>query len=65
LVTDSVAIRDIVARYNLYGDSGTGRCRDQLTRTDGRSLFTRWECRVDGMTPGGWADRRMQGHEAP
>jgi ketosteroid isomerase-like protein len=139
-VTDSEAIRDVVARYNLYGDSGrfdellelfaddatlvtdrasydglaqirslfetavgpaperirhftathvidvdgdraTSRCyfqvltdkgldhwgryRDQLTRADGRWLFTRREVRVDGMTPGGWADERMHGHDAP
>ena len=143
-MTDSEAIRDVVARYNLYGDSGrfdellalftddttlvtdrasydgvaqirrmfetvagptpervrhftathvidvdgdeaTSRCyfqvltaagldhwgryRDQLTRVDGRWLFTRREVRVDGMTPGGWADQRMpehrRSHEAP
>lgn len=144
-MTDSEAIRDVVARYNLYGDSGRfdqllalfsedatvvtdratyagrdairglfetaagpapeevrhftathvievdgdlassrcyfqvltssgldhwGRYRDQLTRIDGRWLFTRREVRVDGMTPGGWADQRTpgddsSGHEAP
>jgi ketosteroid isomerase-like protein len=143
-VTDFEAIRDVVARYNLYGDGGrfdellelftddailvsdrasydgrpeirrlfetaagptpeqvrhftathvidvdgdhaTSRCyfqvltaagldhwgryRDELTRADGRWLFTRREVRVDGMTPGGWAEARMpeyrQGHDAP
>jgi uncharacterized protein (TIGR02246 family) len=143
-VTDSEAIRDVVARYNLYGDSGrfdellglftddatmvtdqasyeglaqirrlfetavgpapqqirhftsthvidvdgdraTSRCyfqvltsagldhwgryRDELARADGRWLFIRREVRVDGVTPGGWADDRLpqdrHGHEAP
>ena len=139
-MSESEAIRDVLARYNLYGDSGridellelfaedavlvtdeatydgraeirglfesvagptpdrirhftathvidvegdraTARCyfqvltssgldhwgryRDQLTRTDGRWQFTRREVRVDGMTPGGWADTRRNGHDAP
>ena len=139
-MTDSEAIRDVLARYNLYGDSGrldellelfderavlvtdqatydgqaqirglfesvvgpapqlirhftathvvdvdgdraTSRCyfqvltssgldhwgryRDELARVDGRWLFTRREVRVDGMTTGGWADVRRNGHEAP
>ena len=139
-MTDSEAIRDVIARYNLHGDSGRldellglftedailvtdqatyngrlqirglfetvtgpaperirhftathvidvdgdrarvqcyfqvltssgldhwGRYRDELTRADGRWLFTRREVRVDGMTPGGWADRRRSGHDAP
>ena len=42
-----------------------GRYRDELTRVDGQWLFTRREVRVDGMTPGGWADVRRKGHEAP
>lgn len=46
-----------------------GRYRDELARADGRWVFTRREVRVDGMTPGGWADRRRphhaRGHEAP
>jgi ketosteroid isomerase-like protein len=139
-VTDEEAIRDVVARYNLYGDSGrfdellslfsddatlvtdeasydglaqirglfetaagplperirhftgtfvvevdgdrgTSRCyfqvltaagldhwgryRDELVRVDGRWLFSRREVRVDGLTPGGWADQRLNGHDAP
>jgi ketosteroid isomerase-like protein len=139
-VSDTEAVRDVVARYNLYGDSGRfdellalfaddaslvtdqasydgkaqirslfedaagpaperirhftatqvvdvdgdrarsrcyfqvltskgldhwGRYRDELARTDGRWLFTRREVRVDGMTPGGWADQRLNRHEAP
>ena len=139
-MSESEAIRDVLARYNLYGDSGridellelfaedavlvtdqatydgraqirglfesvvgpapdwirhftathvidvdgdraTARCyfqvltssgldhwgryRDQLARVAGRWLFIRREVRVDGMTPGGWADTRRNGHDAP
>ena len=139
-MTDSEAIRDVLARYNLFGDSGridellelftddavlvtdqatydgrsqvrglfegvvgptpvrirhftathvidvdgdraTARCyfqvltssgldhwgryRDELARIDGRWLFTRREVRVDGMTPGGWADARRKRHDEP
>ena len=42
-----------------------GRYRDELSRTDGQWRFTRREVRVDGMTPGGWADNRRTGHHAP
>ena len=42
-----------------------GRYRDELVRTDGRWRFSRREVRVDGMTPGGWAERRRSGHDAP
>ena len=42
-----------------------GRYRDQLARVAGRWLFIRREVRVDGMTPGGWADTRRNGHDAP
>ena len=42
-----------------------GRYRDELVRSDGRWLFTRREVRVDGMNPGGWAEQRRSGHDAP
>ncbi|HET6818390.1 MAG TPA: nuclear transport factor 2 family protein [Mycobacteriales bacterium] len=43
-----------------------GTYRDILVRAGGRWLFSRREVRVDGMTPGGWAARRLgRGHEAP
>ena len=140
-MTDSEAIRDVIARYNLFGDSGRfdemlalfvpdatvivggtaydgkdairalfetaagpnpahvrhftsthvvevdgdiakarcyfqvltehgldhwGRYRDTLVRSGDRWLFARRDVRVDGRTPGGWADARMQqGHDAP
>ena len=139
-MTDEEAIRDVVARYNLYGDSGRitemlelfaddatltvdgmaydgkdairglfetavgpvpevirhhtstlvidvagdkavarcyfqvltsqgldhwGRYRDALVRVGRRWVFARREVRVDGMTPGGWADQRSHAHEAP
>ena len=139
-MTDSEAIRDVVARYNLYGDSGRidemlglftddatmtvdetsydgrngirglfetavgptpqrvrhhtstlvidvdgdsataqcyfqvltdagldhwGRYRDRLVRVDGAWRFARREVRVDGMTPGSWAEQMTHVHDAP
>ncbi|HET7311755.1 MAG TPA: nuclear transport factor 2 family protein [Mycobacteriales bacterium] len=42
-----------------------GTYRDVLVRIGDRWVFSRREVRLDGMTPGGWAARRLDGHEAP
>jgi 3-phenylpropionate/cinnamic acid dioxygenase small subunit len=42
-----------------------GSYRDVLVRRNDEWLFLRREVRVDGMVPGGWADQRVRGHEAP
>jgi 3-phenylpropionate/cinnamic acid dioxygenase small subunit len=57
--------------FQVLTDNGLdhwGTYRDVLVRSGNRWVFSRREVRVDGMTPGGWADRRLRpdgGHEAP
>jgi uncharacterized protein (TIGR02246 family) len=63
---DSAELRSY---FQVLGDRGLdhwGRYLDQARRVQGRWLFARRSVRIDGSTPGGWADRRgFPRHDAP
>ncbi|HET7531037.1 MAG TPA: nuclear transport factor 2 family protein [Mycobacteriales bacterium] len=70
VVIDLVADDRVTARsyFQVLAGAGLdhwGTYRDVVVRLDGQWRLARREVRVDGMTPGGWAERRMHGHDAP
>ena len=70
VVIDCVADDRATARsyFHVLTGSGVdhwGTYRDVLVRLGDVWRFSRREVRVDGMVPGGWASRRLRGHDAP
>ena len=56
------------AYFTVMTDAGVdhwGRYQDVYRVVDGRWRFASRRVRVDGTTPGGWADRRLGGDGAP
>lgn len=62
---DRASVRAYFQVLTTDGLDHWGTYRDVLVRVGTRWLFSRREVRVDGMVPGGWAARRLGGHDAP
>ena len=63
---NTASVRCYFQVLTSHGLDHWGRYRDSLVRSGARWLFAHREVRVDGVTPGGWADQRMQHrHDAP
>ena len=64
--SDRASVRSYFQVLTADGLDHWGTYRDVVVRDVARRwLFSRREVRVDGMVPGGWAARRLAGHDAP